>query len=561
MGEGLVLDRPAPPTVVELDAAGLERLAEQQSADSLHVVLPEAAFGVTVEQPAAEDPTVLPDHLAREEYQRSLEAYRTLGALALQEQLDTPEGRAAQEGLRRMWVTSLAEILENDEEFRGFFEINDYYEYEVQDKHVMAAPGKPMVELVRDGARKSRAEAATDPRMTTQANRDDADVFNAERVDGMVAGDVAANTRFVVSKSPRKAMADDPEFWKSKGYRNGLAFGQLYFFDGAKVGAGTFSIDNVDDAVFDQVLAEYNVKIPAGRTSDYAVLDGVERIFDSREQALAFAREFRARCYALQGDTRHRQSVNEFMDARAARIDAAFDALCVPLSESVESKQKHQVIHTFVSGLLEAEENLKPEAAVQLRAICASETFTDDDGRLLAGLTLYAIAEELYDDAQRLVKGESSKPQEDATLGRASDGAAIAQHLAGRVRTGVAAGRDHGGACAGMTSISNKLKKTGEEEDENDDERNPQAAYGGKGNESKANWRWKTGVCRVENCPTRPSKTKVGPCAVCRRCQHHFDKGRDPATVYAVAQEVTIPAAISRALLGQEERRASAWLN
>ena len=44
----------------------------------------------------------------------------------------------------------------------------------------------------------------------------------------------------------------------------------------------------------------------------------------------------------------------------------------------------------------------------------------------------------------------------------------------------------------------------------------------------KSTWKWKNGVCRVEACPTRPGKTKIGPCDVCSRCQSKFDKGIDP---------------------------------
>ncbi len=44
----------------------------------------------------------------------------------------------------------------------------------------------------------------------------------------------------------------------------------------------------------------------------------------------------------------------------------------------------------------------------------------------------------------------------------------------------------------------------------------------------QSTWSWKQGICRVESCPTRPGKTKVGPCDVCRRCQTIFDKGADP---------------------------------
>ncbi len=43
--------------------------------------------------------------------------------------------------------------------------------------------------------------------------------------------------------------------------------------------------------------------------------------------------------------------------------------------------------------------------------------------------------------------------------------------------------------------------------------------------------KWKKGICRVEACPTRPGKTEVGPCSVCKQCQAVFDHGDDPTKV------------------------------
>lgn len=43
---------------------------------------------------------------------------------------------------------------------------------------------------------------------------------------------------------------------------------------------------------------------------------------------------------------------------------------------------------------------------------------------------------------------------------------------------------------------------------------------------------WKDGYCRVDNCPTKPGKTKVAQCSVCRGCQVWFDRGRDPSKIY-----------------------------
>lgn len=50
--------------------------------------------------------------------------------------------------------------------------------------------------------------------------------------------------------------------------------------------------------------------------------------------------------------------------------------------------------------------------------------------------------------------------------------------------------------------------------------------------ESKKSWKWKKGVCRTENCTTRPGETLVGPCSVCKTCQYWYDQKRDPSRLY-----------------------------
>ena len=51
----------------------------------------------------------------------------------------------------------------------------------------------------------------------------------------------------------------------------------------------------------------------------------------------------------------------------------------------------------------------------------------------------------------------------------------------------------------------------------------PVSEYGDLVEKGKQNWKWKQGICRVETCSTRPGKTEVGPCSVCRNCQFNFD--------------------------------------
>jgi hypothetical protein len=51
--------------------------------------------------------------------------------------------------------------------------------------------------------------------------------------------------------------------------------------------------------------------------------------------------------------------------------------------------------------------------------------------------------------------------------------------------------------------------------------------------DAKNLWQWKPGKCRVDNCPSHPGQTEVGPCDVCHHCQALFDAGKNPANVYA----------------------------
>jgi hypothetical protein len=78
------------------------------------------------------------------------------------------------------------------------------------------------------------------------------------------------------------------------------------------------------------------------------------------------------------------------------------------------------------------------------------------------------------------------------------------------------------GGGAGGSEDTNSSTDKGLEKGEQADK------FGGIELNEKSTWTWKKGVCRVESCPTRPGKTKVGPCDVCSRCQHIFDKGIDP---------------------------------
>ncbi len=435
----------------------------------------------------------LPQDLAREKYNRSLRAYRALGRLARTGRLHTKEGRAARENVRRDLVTSLAEMFENGEEFRGGFEISDLYDYPVVDGQVqfMSADGpKSIRQIIEDGAAISAAAALTDPLMIPQAQRDAADIWNARRVDDIAAGKAGTiNTRLAISRDLGdivKPGSPYRDLYYGKGYREGLSFIQLYYAEGKKVTTGTFSVDGVSDEVLTAVLARRGAVVPAGSSRHDSVKQGAELSLSSKAEAVQFALDVRAECYALQRDKRERRSASQFISERGDEIDNYIDALCVPLAISIDGEAKQEAIHLFVESLLNKTDNMLSEIVGHLRSIHASEGFTDDDGRRMSGVILYAIAETLYERAKSFVLNQPLPPAEarkyDAQTvpGQPVAVGQIIHQLSSGVHTGIEAGRTHSGGCPGEVVLGNKSK-----DGRMIDPANPQAAYGGLESEEK----------------------------------------------------------------------------
>jgi hypothetical protein len=121
-------------------------------------------------------------------------------------------------------------------------------------------------------------------------------------------------------------------------------------------------------------------------------------------------------------------------------------------------------------------------------------------------------------------------------------GAAAAEHFE-KAALSMAAGDDAGGAGHFASALANADSRAG-------------VVCGGEGsavggaedNANSANilyreakkerrfWRWIKGICGVSECPSRPEKTEVGPCSVCRECQRIFDDGGSPERVYRTRQ-------------------------
>jgi hypothetical protein len=91
-----------------------------------------------------------------------------------------------------------------------------------------------------------------------------------------------------------------------------------------------------------------------------------------------------------------------------------------------------------------------------------------------------------------------------------------------------------GGGCAGDNNADLGSSKTGPDGSSTNATETVNAGgnAAGESSQEKRKWKWKSGVCRISECPSRPRSTLVGPCEVCTCCQRIFDNGGNPSMVY-----------------------------
>jgi hypothetical protein len=175
-----------------------------------------------------------------------------------------------------------------------------------------------------------------------------------------------------------------------------------------------------------------------------------------------------------------------------------------------ESARREEDIEFYTSKLADLEEQL--DGLVEAKKMTYEERMVNFKGEVHRILDAICRLEPAYAEAtfgQRMAPIYSQASVLEAQGRRAEAAALLAEngHLAEPV------------TFCGVTMSADQAKQLGLKVN----------SVGDLVDEGKKNWKWKKGVCQVKVCPTRPGKTEVGPCSVCRGCQHKFDKGQDPA--------------------------------
>jgi len=345
--------------------------------------------------------------------------------------------------------------------------------------------GDLLSETLTRGQTAAWQAAERDNRMAFAFQRAQHDSKIGALLEDMSRGHTEFNTIISFSPFPEETYRQyGPDFIQSVGYQPDRFLGFIWLYrkqpDGS-ITTTSLSVDNSDNDLFKRLAAAYGTTIPDHVTTDdmpgYVLYDDL-----SPEQQEQLPNEL----------------INTY-DAYLSERDGRRYAAGRPYLDEVEAmgfiKSQHDLADWYFYKL------------VRLAAVW------DTDGQLeqkKTELTLSywaALTERLRrqpDEIPQYAKTDFHKIELEVYVAFA--------HAQGRHEFMV--------GCGGMLKLANELSQLSLDE--------AASSIFGNPTNKRESWTWTTGVCRVEKCPTRPAKTKIGPCHVCQRCQAIFDRGGDP---------------------------------
>lgn len=333
-------------------------------------------------------------------YALSLGRLKSVGKLALAETTEVQllTGEVAQ--LRAEFDTSLSEMFKSDDEYGKDLEITRFDTYQTRGGCVLSHDGVAFIsDMSKSGWRTSEAMSKQDPRMATQATRDELDFWNACEVDAMVQGKRPYNTRFVMSLLPEEAIQrDGADYWRELGYfpDTKTAFLQMYHVTtNGEVLQGTLSVDATDKSSMRKLWASLGVNIPEQTTTDtWLAHPSVGTM--SAEEAKQCALSVRQTHYENVGHTPTKPlSVEEVLATNKTVVDQSFEDLHMSLAASVATSEKTVAIKELIGDFMALADQMSPEIRSALIRCHNRNNFDDGDARLVYKLIMYATAEKI----------------------------------------------------------------------------------------------------------------------------------------------------------------------
>jgi hypothetical protein len=408
-------------------------------------------------------------------YGQSLRIVAGLGRVGCSEIADPAEVQGIEAEAYADYYTGVQENLTTDKEYGEQLKFEPVREYNVVDGKVFDKAGGRMVDIIAGGYRTAISEAEADPRLWSEVERCDGDIFTAEVVETLEEGELYA----AISMDPKDAMArDGVKFWESIGYREGMAIIQVYFRkDKNTLIGGAYSVKSSDIASFQKLWAQHGVEVADNEPANQWIRHGLRRRA-SEEEALAFGPQLHAQYREINGQQANVISVTRLMEEHEHVVRGYFDVYIRSLAKAYHTGQNNEAMRGFASALLATDVSAFDAAArTAMMRIANSAHFTGDDARFMENAVRYSLVEEL----RKFLNPNSKEEAMPADLFVGAQGADVNAYLhgraAGNVQVGVAAGRSYGGCSPSRFGSEDEAKAAGDE----DDDYGQQGSFGGKG--------------------------------------------------------------------------------
>lgn len=417
-----------------------------------------------------------------EVYAHSLRSLRLLGEVAL----IGCETNYKDSQVAESWydfTTALGENLATDAEFNEKLIFSPLRSYEKYDGKVISSDGKPIVDLVSDGLACSRKAAESDSEMRLQAVRDEGDVMVAEIVDELEVGELYA----VVSMDPKKSLERNPDYWRNKGYREGMAVLQVYYRSSeGEVIAGAYSIKQSNREVIADIFKSYRVHIPEDESDNKWIRHGI-RLRTDREDAEEFGKAFVVKHRSELGISESSLSVTDLIKANDELVKSCFETYVKQLAISLKRGSATESIRELATEIMNNNTESSPSHRRSLIRLANGSSINDDDVRFMEEKIRYALVEELRKliPRQGIQRNGSTSRQveyaeKDLLTLHSVEQAVFEQNMshimAGNIASGLKAGRSYGGcATAGEEERMREKNYSGADQ---------QNIFGGKGEES-----------------------------------------------------------------------------
>ncbi len=468
--------------------------------------------GETVERPLDSD--ILSP--APEMYARSLRALKYLGSIALEAGKDVSDHEDAQEAWQD-FTTAAGENLATDAEYGDRLVFNPMRPYKRINGHAVDSKGRTIVDMVQAGRRASLQAAIDEPEMVIQAERDDGDVEVAQIVDSLKEGEMYA----VVCMDPKDALQTNPDYWRIRGYREGMAVLQVYYHSSnGQILAGAYSIKDSDKDMLRHLQAEDGVDIPETETDSRWIKHGLRRSV-SDDEAMRFGDEFIRRYRDSIGDSSTKVSVTDIIRDHQGLAKRYFNEFIAPLAYSHEQNVPDTRIQQLATSIMQTSVRHSPEEMHSLLRVSNGLVPTEQDTIFLEERIRFAFVEEV----RKYIPSYVTRVEQTSTAATdrvASTLNSVAMHIpiyeqellrqvTENITSGTQAKRTYGG-CSGVGNNENLLSQDGI----NERGAEQQDVFGGKGNLPDDKYGSRYFKCPKKGCTNVRPKDKLIP--KCQKC-------------------------------------------